>query len=250
MVVPGAFGKWLFTGGWTAGSALAVIVSTVASGDRAAVDRITRVWSHGLARGLGLEVVPHGRQRVDPGRTYVIMSNHQSHVDIVALLEALPIVPGFLAKKELRKIPIFGRAMEVGGHVFIDRAHRHQAFEAIAEAAEQVRHGASIVIFPEGTRAARPGVKPFKKGGFHLARQAGVPILPVGVRGSAAVLPKHTQRLRPGRVEVHIGEPIAADVVTSLPLEELIGTVRARISELSALPLITGDDDRAGSRRG
>lgn len=248
MAVPSPLGKWLFTGGWTAGQCL-VALARAAAGDHSSVVRMTPGWSHGLARGWGMEVAATGAEHLQAGETYVLMSNHQSHVDIVALFEALPILPGFLAKKELRRVPIFGRAMEVGGHVFIDRTNGREAFQAIREAAEQVRAGASIVIFPEGTRADRLGVKPFKKGGFHLARQAGVPIVPIGIRGSAGVLPKHSQHLRSGRVEVHIGEAIPAERVVSLPLRELMGEVRERICELSALPPIAGDA-RARSRRG
>lgn len=235
--------------GWTAGEAFVALARTAATGDHAVVRRMTPGWARGLARAWGVEVEAFGTEHVEPGRTYVLMANHQSHVDIVALFEALPILPGFLAKKELRRIPLFGRAMEVGGHVFIDRTKRTEAIAAIAEAAEQVRRGSSIVIFPEGRRADSPGVEPFKKGGFHLAKQARVPIVPIGIRGSAAVLPKHGWRLRPGRVEVHIGEALPADEVVATPLPELIERVRARICELSALPPIARDV-RASRRRG
>jgi 1-acyl-sn-glycerol-3-phosphate acyltransferase len=242
MVVPTSLGRWLFTMGWTAGGSFVALART-AAGDPAAVGRMTPWWSGGLARAWGMEVVAHGRHHVEPGETYVMMANHRSHVDIVALFEALPVLPGFLAKKELRRIPLFGRTMEVGGHVFIDRTKRERAFEAIEEAAAQVRDGATIVVFPEGTRAERAGVKPFKKGGFHLARQAGVAILPIGIRGSADVLPKHGRRLSPGRVDVHIGAAIPAGVVTTLPLDELIALVHARICELSGLRPVEADPD-------
>jgi len=246
MTVPSVPGRWAFTGAVSIGTALAALVRTGVMRDHGAVARMTPSWSRRLAQGWGMEVEAHGRDHVEPGKTYVFMANHQSYADIVAIFEALPVLPGFLAKKELRRIPFFGRAMEVGGHVFIDRARRDRAFEAIAEAAEQVAAGASIVIFPEGTRADRPGVKAFKKGGFHLAKQARVPILPVGIRGSGSVLPKNSQAIRPGKVEVHIGEAVAAERVVELPLEELIVEVRARILELSGLPdLLTPLRDRA-----
>lgn len=249
MMVPSVVGRWLFTTGWTAGQCVVALARTAATGDHAVIGRMTPGWARGLARAWGLSVEAYGAEHIDPAQTYVLMSNHQSHVDIVALFEALPILPGFLAKKELRSIPLFGRAMEVGGHVFIDRTKRTEARVAIAEAAAQVRRGSSIVIFPEGTRADSPGVKPFKKGGFHLAKQAGVPIVPIGIRGSASVLPKHDWRLYPGRIEVHIGEAIPADDVVATPVPELIERVRNRICELSALPPIAGDV-RAARRRG
>lgn len=247
MPVPTALGKWLFTVGWTGGQSVVALARTIATGDHSIVSRMTPGWSNGLARAWGMEVVAHGRHHVHAGETYVMMANHRSHTDIVALFEALPVLPGFLAKQELRRIPFFGRAMEVGGHVFIDRTKRAQAFDAIRGAAEQVRDGATIVVFPEGTRAEQRGVKPFKKGGFHLAQQAGVPILPIGIRGSAEILPKHGYGLRPGRVDVHIGAAIPREEVVSLPIDELVALVRSRICELSDLPKV--GPDRARSRR-
>lgn len=245
MTVPTVPGRFLYTGAWTIGTAAAALVRGVVTRDHGAVARMTPGWSRRMAAAWGMEVQARGRENVDPDETYVFMANHQSHVDIVAILEALPVVPGFLAKKELKKIPFFGRAMEVGGHVFIDRTHRDRAFEAIAEAAAQVSAGASIVVFPEGTRADRPGVKAFKKGGFHLAKQARVSIVPVGIRGSGSVLPKHSKSIRPGKVEVHIGEPLDAARVVELSLEDLIAEVRARILELSGLPdLLAGPGSR------
>lgn len=196
----------------------------------------TRLWARMVARGAGIRVRAYGTWRLDPRGTYLLMANHQSHVDIVALFLALPMVPGFVAKAELRKIPIFGRAMQTGGHVFIDRTHRDKAFEAIAEAARDVREGGSIVVFPEGTRSSKREVLPFKKGGFHLAKQAGVPVVPVGIRGTASILPKHSVELLPGVCEVHVGEVLSAERVASLSLDGLMDEVRARIVELSGLP--------------
>src|SRR5258706_10316123 len=120
------------------------------------------------------------------------MANHQSQVCVAAFISSLPMVPGFLAKAELRNVPIFGRAMERGGHVFVDRGQHARAVAAIAAAAADIRKGGSIVIFPEGTRSSRREVLPFKKGGFHLASRARVPVVPIGIRGTAAILGKHS----------------------------------------------------------
>jgi 1-acyl-sn-glycerol-3-phosphate acyltransferase len=98
-----------------------------------------------------------------------------------------------------------------------------------------VREGKSIVIFPEGTRGDGAAIYRFKKGGFHLARKAGVSVVPVGIRGTSDVLPKHGNLLRGGPVEVHIGQPLAADVVQALSVEGLMAKVRSQICELSAL---------------
>ncbi|MFW5921459.1 MAG: lysophospholipid acyltransferase family protein [Polyangiales bacterium] len=227
----------LFAVGWTMGLASAALGRTVLGGDAAAVGKLTGPWAKGLARVWGMQVRAFGSERIDTSRTYVFMVNHQSNADIVALLVALPIQPGFLAKKELRDVPVFGRAMEVGGHVFIDRKRRQDAFKAIADAAEQVAEGRSIAIFPEGTRGEGTEVRPFKKGGFHLAKQAGVPIVPVGIRGSNEVLPREGRFVHPGAVEVHIGEPIEPDTIASLDIDPLIGRVRHDIAQLIGVPV-------------
>ena len=228
--------KWLYTTALTAGMASVLLGRQAVRPDRAELQRYTRLWSERLARFWGMDVVAHGTANLDPTRPAVLMPNHQSHTDIVALIQALPVVPGFLAKQELRRIPFLGSAMEVGGHVFIDRAHRGKAFEAIRSAAEQVRAGTSIVVFPEGTRGDTETIGPFKKGGFHLARQARVPIVPIGIRGSRRILPKHGRAIAAGRVEVHVGAPITAADVERLSLGELMERVRTEISALAGLP--------------
>ena len=208
--------------------------------------RHTRQWARRCLELAEIEVRIEGGDGLDPSASYVFMANHQSHCDIPSLFAALPMVPGFLAKAELRRVPFFGRAMEVGGHVFVDRRKHTQAVDAIGAAARDLRDGRSIVIFPEGTRSRRREVLPFKKGGFHLVKQAGVPLVPIGLRGTADVLPKHGRTIRPGRVHVVIGEPIPAERVGDQSLEALIREVRSHIASLSELPLAL---DRSGARR-
>jgi 1-acyl-sn-glycerol-3-phosphate acyltransferase len=177
----------------------------------------------------------HGVENIDARGTYVFMANHLSHVDIVALFVALPMNVGFLAKKELRKVPFLGQAMVAGGHVFIDRGQHERAVQALEEAAEQVAAGASIVIFPEGTRGNEERVQPFKKGGFHLARKANVPIVPVGLRGTRNMMSRDELVIRPGDVHVHIGAPIQPSAFADA--DSFADAVRAKISELSEMPL-------------
>lgn len=185
-----------------------------------------------------------GVENVDPSGTYVFMANHLSHADIVALFVALPMNVGFLAKKELRRVPFLGRAMVAGGHVFIDRSRRERAVQAVADAAEQVVAGSPIVVFPEGTRGNEERIQAFKKGGFHLARKANVPVVPVGLRGTRSIMSRDELVIHPGEVRVHIGAPIAPD---SFPdADSFAAAVRARISELAAMPLaaVSASDDR------
>ncbi|MFT3922717.1 MAG: lysophospholipid acyltransferase family protein [Myxococcales bacterium] len=195
----------------------------------------TRKWAEGMAGGWGMNVEAVGRDRIDADGTYVFMANHLSHVDIVALFIALPMNVGFLAKKELRRVPFLGQAMVAGGHVFIDRGRRERAVQALDDAARQVAAGASIVVFPEGTRGGEERVQAFKKGGFHLARQANVPIVPVGIRGTRSIMTRDELVIHPGNVSVHIGSPIAPANFSDA--DSLSDAVRSRIAELSAMPL-------------
>lgn len=214
----------------------AAVSAASATGDGDLFRRLERVWARGLTKVWGVDVACFGEANIDPSRSYVIMSNHASHVDIVALFQALPVIPGFLAKSELDKVPFLSTALRAGGHVVIDRGKRSSAMGTLKVAAEEVRNGKTIVVFPEGTRGDSATVGAFKKGGFHLAKEAGVAIVPVGVRGSRDVLPKHGRLLKPGRVEVHIGQPISVDDVMATPLDALIARTRAAVIELSAMP--------------
>ena len=221
--------------GWTVFmSSLGITVYSV-TGNRPVFRKMTRFWAEGLARGWGMSVHAHGAEQLDPDGTYVFLANHLSHVDIVALFVGLPVNVGFLAKKELKKIPFLGQAMVAGGHVFIDRKKHHSALKSMAAAAEDVKQGASIVIFPEGTRGTSETIQPFKKGGVHLARAANVPIVPVGLRGTRSIMGRENLSIRPGEVHVHIGAPI--DPASYSDADSLTLAVRAKVSELAATPL-------------
>ena len=222
--------------GWT------VFISSVAlaiygvTRNRPTFRRFTRFWAEVLAAGWGMRVRAHGVGQIDSRGPYIFMANHLSHVDIVALFVALPIDVGFLAKKELARVPFLGQAMVAGGHVFIDRKQRESAVQTMAEAALQVRDGASLVVFPEGTRGREESVQAFKTGGFHLARQAGVPIVPVGLRGTRTIMGRGELVIHPGAVDVHVGAPI--DPCGFSDIRDLISHTRGRIAELAAMPLV------------
>ncbi len=205
--------------------------------DARALERHARRWAEGLARGWGVQVTVRDVDRVPMDTACVLIANHQSYVDIVAIFLALPTPPVFIAKHELRDVPVFGRAMEIGGHVFIDRAEHGSAVETIEAAAKRLRPGHPLLVFPEGTRGVREEIDSFKKGAFHLARSAGVPIVPIGLRGSRAVWPREARAAMPGAISVHVGAPIPSAHVMSSDLDALVSEVRARVAELAAMPL-------------
>lgn len=232
MGLPGEMGRFVFSSAWTAGW-VSYALGRIALGEPGAMARLQPAWAAGLLRRNGIDVTVTGGEGLDPEGTYVFMANHQSNLDIPTLFAALPLVPGFLAKRELMRIPFLAQALTSGGHVLIDRRARKAAFEAIDQAAAQVREGRSLVLFPEGTRSIVGTIKPMKKGGFHLARKAGVPLVPVGIRGTGDVLPRDSLRIRPGPVEVRVGEPIPPDVVGALPLPELMQVTRDALVALT-----------------
>jgi 1-acyl-sn-glycerol-3-phosphate acyltransferase len=206
--------------------------------DRSQFQRMQRFWAEKLALAWGMQVSAHGTEQLDPSQTYVFMANHLSHADIVALFVALPRNVGFLAKKELSKVPFLAGAIYAGGHVLIDRKDNTSAVSSMSQAAADVAAGNSLVIFPEGTRAAAEVIQPFKKGGFHLARQAGVSVVPVGIRGTRHVMGKEDLVVRPGKVAVHVGAPVrVTDFENALVCSDY---VRARMGELAEMPLVSG----------
>lgn len=191
---------------------------------------VTRVWSRGVLAVYGVRICVEGLERVPRDRPMVVMSNHQSVFDILALLETLPIPFRFVAKKELLRVPFFGWALWASGQIIIDRQNRSRAVASLRRAATRVREGASVIIFPEGTRSEDGSLQGFKSGGFHLAIQAQVPVLPVTVSGSQFISEKGTIRVHRGRtMKVTYSAPIPTEGLRPGDREELKDRVRAAI---------------------
>jgi 1-acyl-sn-glycerol-3-phosphate acyltransferase len=194
-----------------------------------AVIWIGRQWIRWIFATCGIAVEVEGLENVDPRRSYVFMSNHQSVLDIGAMVLTLPVSWRFVAKRELTWIPFFGWAVWLGGHVVIDRGRRERAVASLRRAAERVRAGTSVIIFPEGTRSETGTMREFKSGGFHLALEAGAPILPATISGSHHLTPKRSLRVEGGRVKVVYGKPIETCGLGTEDREELKRRVRAAI---------------------
>jgi 1-acyl-sn-glycerol-3-phosphate acyltransferase len=172
------------------------------------------------------EAIREGRQPV------IFMSNHESQMDPPVLIAALPLPAVYIAKQEIKYLPFIGWAAWAAGVIFIDRRDRERALRSIHDAALQIRGGKSVVIFPEGTRSRTGELLPFKKGGFALAQDAGVPIIPIATVGGYQVLPRGTLRFRPGRYLVLVGEPV--EPADHPDRDALMATVRSRIEALVA----------------
>ncbi len=194
---------------------------------------IYRVFSRAVLWAGGTPVRVSGLEHIDRESPQVIASNHQSMWDIWALAAFIPVRYHFVAKKELKKIPIFGRAVIAGGNVFIDRGNWPSAVESLKEAGQRLREeGSTAVVFPEGTRSLTGDLQKFKKGPFIMAIEANVPIVPVVVDGTFEILPKRGYRLRPQPVTVRFGEPVDASLYTHDDRDALIARVHAQMAEM------------------
>jgi len=178
--------------------------------DRGTVDERARWFGHKVVELLDVHLTVHGSERVPADGSYVYMSNHQSHLDIPILYATLPSPTiRMLAKKELFQIPLWGRGLRAAEFVEVDRANHTRAVQSIEHAARLIRDGVSIYLAPEGTRSRDGRIGKLKKGGFHLAKETGTPIVPVAIRGTIDILPRGTRTMHPGKpVEVTIGAPI------------------------------------------
>jgi len=197
-------------------------------------DRLVRRWARWLVRLHSIPLRITGRDRLDPNQSYVFASNHESFVDVWALVLAIPHSCRFVAKKELTKVPFFGPAMEDAGHISIDRRNLESAFSSYDQAAAAIQNGLSAAVFAEGTRSRDGVMLPFKKGPFVLAIRAAVPVVPVLIRGGFENLPKGSIAVRGLPMSVQFGEPIPTAGLIYEDRDALSARCRAAIEEMKA----------------
>ncbi|MFL5573388.1 MAG: lysophospholipid acyltransferase family protein [Gemmatimonadaceae bacterium] len=193
-------------------------------------DKAPRWWSAAVLWAVGIKVRVHGLDKLKPEEPHIFASNHVSWFDVPALAKVLPRYK-FVAKAELFKVPIFGGGMRAVGMIEIQRDNRKAAFGAYEVAAERIRAGSSVIVFPEGTRGHEYALRPFKKGPFVLAIAAGVPIVPIIVHGTIEIMPKGSLWAHPGTIDVHLLEPVSTTGVDYDHREALMQTVRTRMAD-------------------
>jgi 1-acyl-sn-glycerol-3-phosphate acyltransferase len=193
----------------------------------------SRTWGRVILWATGIHVEVQGRENLKMDRPQIVASNHQSWYDVFALAANMPKVFRFVAKEELGRIPIFGRAWRTAGHISVNRSDRMQAIRVLEQFGEVVRRdNSTIVIFPEGTRSRTGELGPFKKGAFMLALHTHVDIVPTVVLGGRAILKKGDWRIRSGRLIVRFGEPIPTVGYNEENRDHLIALVRSRIESM------------------
>jgi 1-acyl-sn-glycerol-3-phosphate acyltransferase len=189
----------------------------------------TRTWAGSVLKAAGVRARIHNRERLSSEKGAVYISNHVSWFDVFVLAAELPRY-SFIAKSELRKIPLFGYGAEAAGIVFLDRDNRKAAFESYKLAAKEVERGRSIVVYPEGTRGHDYHLRPFKKGPFVLAIASQCPIIPTIVHGSREVMAKGSFLIHPGVIDVHFLDPVETKGLSYEDRAELMMRVWTRMA--------------------
>lgn len=170
--------------------------------------KCAQFWSRWGLRWAGIRLEVVGLEKVPSEGPIIFMGNHQGNFDILALSLAIPRRFSWVAKKELFDIPVFGGAMRRAGYIPLDRSDGRRALKSMNDAAERIRNGSSVVVFPEGTRSKDGKLLPFKRGGFLLAAKAQVPIVPFTINGSTKINPCTAIALYPGTLRISFASPV------------------------------------------
>jgi 1-acyl-sn-glycerol-3-phosphate acyltransferase len=196
-------------------------------------------WGRMLLRVSFVKFTIRGEEKLKPGTSYVVVANHASYMDIPALYSALPLEVRFFAKKGLFSIPLLGWHLKRAGHLPVVRDDARASLRSMSEGAKLIRErGISVLLFPEGGRSETT-MQPFKEGAAYIAIKAGVPAVPVGLVNLRCILPMHSMLLRPGTVEINIGDPIDTAGMTLRDREKLNETLQERVAELAGEPTPT-----------
>jgi len=194
-----------------------------------------RAWSWLILTTTGVDVEVTGLEKLTPGTTYVFVSNHQSIYDTPVVFSSLPYQLRIIAKESLAMFPVLGWHLRRGGHLFVDRRDPDRA-GILRRWRALVSQGLSLIIYAEGTRSADGRVARFKAGSFLLAIQAGLPIVPLSIIGTRAVMPKGRLRTEPAHVRLVIHDPIQPPAVDQ-PTVHDAKALADRIHDIVAAPV-------------
>ena len=202
-----------------------------------------RVWSWLILKTTRVTVRVDGLERLTPGTTYIFVANHQSHYDTPVIFSSLPYQLRIIAKDSLARFPVLGWHLKRGGHLFVDRRNPDKT-GILNRWRALVSEGLSLIIYAEGTRSADGKVARFKAGSFLLAIQAGLPVVPLAVIGTRAVMPKGRLRTEPGDVQLIVHDPIPAPAIAqpsvhdarnlAIRAHDIVAGTLARLQERTA----------------
>jgi 1-acyl-sn-glycerol-3-phosphate acyltransferase len=215
--------------------ALVILLLAPLMGGKKAFFTIGPLWARQMLWAVGVKLDVIGWQELPENirtakQPVIFMSNHESNLDPPVLISAIPVPAVYISKKELKWVPLVGWAAGLGGTIFIDRGRGGRSLRSIRRAAQEIRGGKTVVIFPEGTRTRTGKLGPFKKGGFAMALEAGVPIVPLATVGGFKTLPPGALHFRPGRYTILVGTPV--DPAHFPDRESLMQEVRRHIEGL------------------
>lgn len=225
-----------------------IVISTIVMGTLSLIDsffdqsgnsqhRLARIWGRMLLAASLIRVRAEGAERLDPNATYVFVSNHQSLMDIPAILSTLPHQFRFFAKKGLYRIPFVGTHLRRAGHLPVDRSSARASLKSMTEGANIIStRGVSVLLFPEGGRAPE-GLREFKEGAAYIAIKAGVPVVPMAIVGMREKLPMDSIHVRSGMVAVRIGAPISTAGMKVAERLQLTERLYREVAQLLAAPV-------------
>jgi 1-acyl-sn-glycerol-3-phosphate acyltransferase len=212
--------------------ATATLLLAMISSSTPWIDRVIRMWARTVVRAAGIDLAIEGAEKLDRAQRYVLVSNHYSYFDIPCVFAAVPQPIRFMAKVSLFKIPIFGWAIGRAGFIPIDRKNRRTAVKSFDLAAQRIRRGNTIVIFPEEGRSRHREMRAFQRGAFLLALKTELPILPIAIDGTYDVFCVGARRVTPAKVTIRIGEPIATAGASVRDKERMATESRAQIEKM------------------
>ncbi|KNF08345.1 1-acyl-sn-glycerol-3-phosphate acyltransferase [Gottschalkia purinilytica] len=195
------------------------------------VNRKVKKWAKSVLVLSGCEVNVIGEENVPEDGSVLFVSNHQGNFDIPILLTYIQKPKAFLAKSELKKLPMINKWMKYLNCIFLDRKNPRESIKAINNGVEILKEGYSLVVFPEGTRSKDGKLGEFKSGSLKLATKSGVPIVPVTIKGSNKIMEKGSLIIRPAKVEIIISPPIEVNDNQSKDTKELTEVARKAICE-------------------
>lgn len=213
---------------------IAVLLAPLLGGRGDFQDRCMRAWARMLLAVSFVRVSTSGLEKLDCSQAYVFCSNHLSYMDPPIILARLGNRFHFVAKKSLFAIPIFGWAMRAAGHIAIDRENPRAAARSVSQAADELRAGTSVIIFPEGGRSLDGELQPFLSGAFRLAIEAHAPVVPIAVAGSRKILKPGSINIHSGPVQLILGEPISTRGMTAKHRDQLAAMVRHAVEKMLA----------------